>query len=283
MPNQIAPFHLSIPDAALADLQDRLSRTRWPDAETVPDTSQGPQLAKLMALCDYWQTTYDWRRCEALLNGLGQFRTEIDGLGIHFLHIRSPEPDAMPLILTHGWPGSVLECRDVIGPLTNPAAHGGDPRDAFHLVIPSLPGFGFSDKPTGTGWGISRIADAWVTLMVITAVSAIFIRSVLPNIAGFGPIHLFIPVTLIGESAISFPVTSIYDDRRGYLWLAGRTPGVTRFRVACRRKSLTTRSSPQRARTMSSPRCTPTSPVGRFRSPVPADEVRATATGKTMP
>ncbi len=165
MPNQIEPFHLSIPDDALIDLKDRLSRTRWPDAETVPDTSQGPQLAKLKALCDYWQTTYDWRRCEALLNGLGQFRTEIDGLGIHVLHIRSPEPDAMPLILTHGWPGSVLEFRDVIGPLTNPAAHGGDPRDAFHLVIPSLPGFGFSDKPTGTGWGISRIADAWITLM----------------------------------------------------------------------------------------------------------------------
>jgi epoxide hydrolase len=165
MPNQIEPFHLSIPDDALIDLKDRLSRTRWPDAETVPDTSQGPQLAKLKALCDYWQTGYDWRRCEALLNRLGQFRTEIDGLGIHFLHIRSPELHAMPLILTHGWPGSVLEFRDVIGPLTDPAAHGGDSRDAFHMVIPSLPGFGFSDKPTGTGWGISRIADAWITLM----------------------------------------------------------------------------------------------------------------------
>ncbi len=165
MSDAIEPFHLAVPQAELDDLRARLARTRWPDRETVDDTSQGPPLAKVLALCDHWRDGYDWRRCEALLNGLGQHRTSIDGLGIHFLHVRSPEPDALPLVMTHGWPGSVLEFRDVIGPLTDPAAHGGDPRDAFHLVIPSLPGFGFSDKPAATGWGLDRIADAWVALM----------------------------------------------------------------------------------------------------------------------
>lgn len=161
----IHPFHLAIADAALADLQARLALTRWPDAETVADASQGPQLAKLRALVARWQDGYDWRRCEALLNGFNQYHTEIDGVAIHFLHVRSPEPDAMPLLLTHGWPGSVLEFRDVIGPLTDPVAHGGKAGDAFHLVMPSLPGFGFSGKPTGTGWNVNRIADAWIALM----------------------------------------------------------------------------------------------------------------------
>ncbi|WP_234545216.1 epoxide hydrolase family protein [Streptomyces shenzhenensis] len=165
MSELIEPFKLSIPDEQLTDLSERLSRTRWPDAETVPDTSQGPQLAKLRALHDYWLHTYDWRRCEKTLNSLGQSRTTIDGLDIHFLHVRSPEPDALPLIMTHGWPSSVLDFHKVIGPLTDPAAHGGDPRDAFHLVVPSLPGFGFSDRPTAPGWGFPRIAGAWITLM----------------------------------------------------------------------------------------------------------------------
>ena len=161
----IDPFHLDIPRAELDDLRDRLARMRWPDAETVDDTSQGPPLAKVRALTDYWKEGYDWRRCEAMLNGFGQHRTKIDGLSIHFLHIRSPEPGALPLVMTHGWPGSVLEFRDVIDPLTDPVAHGGNARDAFHLVIPSLPGFGFSDKPTETGWNVGRTADAWITLM----------------------------------------------------------------------------------------------------------------------
>jgi len=165
MSDAVVPFHLAIPTTELEDLRARLERTRWPDAETVRDTSQGPPLAKLRALCDHWRTAYDWRRCEAMLNGFGQYRTEIEGLAIHFLHVRSPQPDALPLLLTHGWPGSVLEFRDAIGPLTDPVAHGGDARDAFHLVIPSLPGFAFSDKPTTTGWGVSRIAGAWITLM----------------------------------------------------------------------------------------------------------------------
>lgn len=165
MTTPIEPFHLNVAQAELDDLCDRLARTRWPDAETVDDTSQGPPLGKVRALAEYWRDGYDWRRCEALLNGFGQYRTEIDSLGIHFLHIRSPEPNAVPLVMTHGWPGSVLEFRNVIGPLTDPVAHGGSASDAFHLVVPTLPGFGFSDKPTTTGWNIERIADAWILLM----------------------------------------------------------------------------------------------------------------------
>ena len=161
----IRPLQLAIPESDLADLRTRLAHTRWPDAETVPDTSQGPQQAKLRALVARWQDGYDWRRCETLLNGFGQYLTEIDGIDIHFLHIRSPEPGAMPLLLTHGWPGSVLEFRDVIGPLTDPVAHGGQAADAFHLVIPSLPGFGLSGKPASAGWSVERIADAWIVLM----------------------------------------------------------------------------------------------------------------------
>lgn len=165
MSDSIQPFTLRVPEEQLLDLNQRLARTRWPDRETVGDTSQGPQAAKVRALCDHWRDGYDWRRCETTLNGLGQSHTVIDGLGIHFLHVRSLEPDALPLLLMHGWPGSVLEFHKVIGPLTDPAAHGGDPRQAFHLVIPSMPGFGFSDQPAGPGWGLPRIADAWITLM----------------------------------------------------------------------------------------------------------------------
>ena len=161
----IEPFQLHVPEADLLDLRERLTRVRWPDRETVKDTSQGPPLAKMEALCAYWLERYDWRRCEAELNGLGQYKTVIDGLDIHFLHIRSPVEDATPLLMTHGWPGSVLEFRSLIGPLTDPEAHGGRREDAFHLVIPSLPGFGFSGKPSEPGWNISRIADAWITLM----------------------------------------------------------------------------------------------------------------------
>jgi len=161
----IQPFPIDVPQAELDDLADRLARTRWPDAGTVQDGSQGPQADRIRALAQRWQDGYDWRATEALLNGWGSSRTVIDGLGIHFLHARSPEPDATPLLLTHGWPGSVLEFRDVIGPLSDPRAHGGDASDAFHLVIPALPGFGFSDKPTEPGWGVGRTAAAWGALM----------------------------------------------------------------------------------------------------------------------
>ena len=165
MSDAVTPFILNTPESALEDLHRRIDHARWPEAELVEDWSQGAPLHKVRALVDHWRHHYDWRRCEARLNALGQFRTEIDGLGIHFLHIRSPHPEALPLIITHGWPGSVLEFMKIIGPLTDPVAHGGRAEDAFHLVLPSLPGFGFSDKPKETGWGIERIARAWAVLM----------------------------------------------------------------------------------------------------------------------
>jgi epoxide hydrolase len=159
------PFRIDVPEQELAGLRTRLRSTRWPEQQTVDDWSQGVPLDYLRELCDYWAEQYDWRRTEARLNAFPQFRTEIDGLAIHFLHVGSPEPGAVPLVLTHGWPGSVIEFGKVIGPLTDPAAHGGDPADAFHVVCPSLPGYGFSDRPAGPGWGITRIASAWTVLM----------------------------------------------------------------------------------------------------------------------
>jgi pimeloyl-ACP methyl ester carboxylesterase len=165
MSAEITPFRIEIPDADLDDLRQRLRRTRWPDAETVGDWSQGIPLSYARDLCEYWLDGYDWRACEASLNQFPQFRTSIDDLDIHFLHVRSPQADALPLVLTHGWPGSIVEFRKVIGPLTDPVAHGGDATDAFHVVCPSLPGFGFSGKPTSPGWGTEHIADAWDELM----------------------------------------------------------------------------------------------------------------------
>jgi pimeloyl-ACP methyl ester carboxylesterase len=165
MNKTIKPFHLAIPQAELDDLNFRLDRTRWPARETVDDWSQGAPLAKVRALCTYWRHHYDWRRCETMLNGFGQFKTELDGLDIHFLHVQSPHPGAMPLLITHGWPGSVIEFTKVIGALTDPVAHGGEASDAFHVVAPSLPGFGFSGQPVQTGWNVARIARAWVVLM----------------------------------------------------------------------------------------------------------------------
>lgn len=165
MMDAIAPFQIHVAQSELDDLQQRLRQTRWPSAETVGDQSQGPQLARIRRLVDRWQTGYDWRVTEKLLNDWNSSRTTIDGLDIHFLHVRSPEPDALPLLLTHGWPGSILEFREVIGALSDPVANGGKASDAFHLVIPSLPGFGFSGKPVAHGWGVGRTAMAWVQLM----------------------------------------------------------------------------------------------------------------------
>ncbi|GAA2322667.1 epoxide hydrolase [Nonomuraea roseoviolacea subsp. roseoviolacea] len=165
MTDDVTPFHLDVPEAVLDDLRDRLRRARWPEEETAGDWSQGVPLDYLRELCRYWAEEYDWRATERRLNALPQFRTTIDGLGVHFLHVRSPYEGAMPLVLTHGWPGSVVEFLKVIGPLTDPVAHGGDARDAFHVVCPSLPGYGFSDKPARQGWGVERIADAWIRLM----------------------------------------------------------------------------------------------------------------------
>ncbi|WP_375386036.1 epoxide hydrolase family protein [uncultured Microbacterium sp.] len=161
----IRPFHLDIPQPEIDDLRARLALTRWPPRETVDDTSQGAQLEPLRALIGHWQDGYDWRRVERELNGIGQFQTEIDGVDVHFLHAVSPEPDALPLLMTHGWPGSVLEFRKVIGPLTDPVAFGGDARDAFHVIAPSMPGFGFSSAPASRGWSFDRTAEAWITLM----------------------------------------------------------------------------------------------------------------------
>jgi len=161
----VTPFKVQVPQAALDDLKRRLANARWPDKEPVTDWSQGVPLAKAQALVEYWRTRYDWRRVESSLNALPQFRTQIDGLGIYFIHVRSKHERALPVVLTHGWPGSVLEFRQVIGPLVDPTAHGGRAEDAFHVVIPSLPGFGFSDKPTEPGWRLPRIANAWAQLM----------------------------------------------------------------------------------------------------------------------
>jgi pimeloyl-ACP methyl ester carboxylesterase len=161
----IRPFRVNIPDEALVDLRRRIAATRWPDRETVNDQSQGIQLAKLQELVRYWGTDYDWRKAEAKLNALPQFITTIDGVNIHFIHVPSRHPNAMPLIMTHGWPGSVLELLRTVGPLTDPTAHGGRTEDAFHLVMPSMPGYAFSGKPKEPGWGTDRIARAWAELM----------------------------------------------------------------------------------------------------------------------
>src|SRR5215217_2016049 len=162
---EIRPFHIDVSEEQIDDLRRRIDATRWPSKELVDDRSQGVQLATMRELARYWTTDYDWRACEARLNALPQFTTEIDGVDIHFIHVRSQHDDAMPLIMTHGWPGSVVELLESIGPLTDPTAHGGDAEDAFHLVLPSLPGYGFSGEPAEVGWESGRIAQAWAELM----------------------------------------------------------------------------------------------------------------------
>jgi pimeloyl-ACP methyl ester carboxylesterase len=163
--NAVRPFRVNVPEAELIELRRRIQATRWPDRETVSDATQGVQLATVQALARYWATDYDWRKVEARMNGYPQFITEIDGLDIHFIHVRSKHENALPLIVTHGWPGSIIEQLKIIDPLTNPTAHGGSASDAFDIVIPSMPGYGYSGKPTTPGWGPERIARAWTTLM----------------------------------------------------------------------------------------------------------------------
>src|SRR5690348_16479461 len=162
---EIRSFRVDMPEEAIADLRRRISATRWPSRELVADRSQGVQLATLQELARYWAADYDWRKCEAKLNALQQCKTDIDGLDIHFIHVRSRHENALPLIMTHGWPGSVIELLDTIGPLTDPTAHGGTANDAFHLVLPSLPGYGFSSEPKELGWSPLRIGRAWAQLM----------------------------------------------------------------------------------------------------------------------
>lgn len=163
--NDIRPFTVEIPDGALTDLRGRIMSTRWPDKETVNDDSQGVPLKLMQEVAQYWGTKYDWRACEAVLNQQPQFMTEIDGLDIHFIHVQSKHENALPLIVTHGWPGSIIEQLKIIDPLTDPTTYGGSADDAFHVVIPSIPGYGCSDRPTGTGWNHARVASAWVELM----------------------------------------------------------------------------------------------------------------------
>jgi pimeloyl-ACP methyl ester carboxylesterase len=162
---EIRPFRIDTPEEAIADLRRRIVASRWPDQELVADRSQGVQLATLKELVRYWTTDYDWRQCEARLNALPQYKTEIDGVDIHFIHVKSPRPDALPLLITHGWPGSVIELLEVVDPLTDPVAHGGQAEDAFDVVLPSLPGYGFSGEPTEIGWDPGRVARAWAALM----------------------------------------------------------------------------------------------------------------------
>src|SRR6202012_426800 len=161
----IRPFTIHIPDAALADLRQRVLATKWPDKETVNDQSQGVQLSTMKALASYWATSYNWRKCEQKLNSYPQFVTNIDGVDINFIHVRSKNPNALPIIITHGWPGSIIEQLKIIGPLTDPVAYGGKAEDSFDVIIPSLPGYGFSGKPTVTGWDPQHIAPAWLGLM----------------------------------------------------------------------------------------------------------------------
>lgn len=211
-PEAIRPFHVDIPEKAIAALRRRLADTRWPRRETVTDKSQGVQLAKLEDLVGYWKSDYDWRKIEARLNALPMFVTEIDGLDIHFIHVRSPHANAMPMIMTHGWPGSILEFMKIIGPLTNPTAHGAAAEDAFHLVVPSIPGFGFSGKPSKTGWGSDQIGRAWAVLMQRLGYdryvsqggdcgSVISHRMALQNVPGLIGIHVNMPGTVPQEIA----------------------------------------------------------------------------------
>ena len=208
----ILPFKIRIPDAALADLRRRIAETRWPDKETVTDQSQGAQLEKVQALARYWGTDYDWRKVEAGLNAMPQFITKIDGVDIHFIHVRSGHPNALPVIISHGWPGSVIEQLKIIDPLTNPTAHGARAEDAFDVVVPSLPGYGFSGRPAGTGWDPDRIARAWAELMKRlgytryvaqggdwgTPVSSAMARQ---NAEGLLGIHINLPATVPPEVA----------------------------------------------------------------------------------
>jgi pimeloyl-ACP methyl ester carboxylesterase len=252
--NTLRPFRVHVPQEALVDLRKRIAATRWPDKETVADQSQGLQLATMKELVRYWGTEYDWRKAEAKLNALPQFVTNIDGLDIHFIHIRSKNPNALPLIVTHGWPGSVLEQLKIVGPLTNPTAYGGRSEDAFDLVIPSIPGYGFSGKPTSTGWDPDRIARAWAELMKRlgytryvaqggdwgSPISSAMARQEPPGLLG---IHINLPATVLPdvaavlasgepapaglsekERAAFDSLDTLYKKKRGYAVMMGTRP-----------------------------------------------------------
>jgi pimeloyl-ACP methyl ester carboxylesterase len=212
--NDIRPFRVDVPEEALVELRRRIVATRWPDRETVDDASQGAQLAQFQELVRYWGSDYDWRKAEARLNSLPQFITTIDGVDIHFIHVRSPHPNALPMIVTHGWPGSVIEQLKIIGPLTDPTAHGGGAQDAFDVVIPSVPGFGFSGRPVGAGWDPDRIARAWAELMKRLGYasyvaqggdwgSAVCNAMARQTAAGLRAVHIKLPATVPPEVAVA--------------------------------------------------------------------------------
>jgi pimeloyl-ACP methyl ester carboxylesterase len=248
----VVPFRVQVAPADLHQLQQRLRLTRWPDRETVTDWSQGAPLANVRKLVEYWQNGYDMGRLARRLNAHPQFRTRIDGLGIHFIHVRSKHAGATPLILTHGWPGSVVEFLDVVGPLTDPTAHGGNAEDAFHVVIPSLPGYGFSDKPTEKGWGLPRIARAWGTLMGRlgydrylaqggdwgAGVTTWMAKQHVPGLAG---VHLNLPILFpppiegtpnAEEQATIAQLIKFSDDGSGYAKLQGTRPQTIGYALA---------------------------------------------------
>lgn len=228
--SQIKPFRIAVPERDIASMKQRLADIRWPDVEPVGDASQGVQSAKLRPLVEYWGSGYDWRKIEARLNTLPMFVTEIDGVDIHFIHLRSPHANAMPMIMTHGWPGSILEFIKTLGPLSDPTSHGGSADDAFHLVVPSIPGFGFSGKPTTKGWGSDRIGRAWAALMERLGYdsfvsqggdcgSVISHRMALQKVRGLKAIHVNMPGTVPPEIASILTAggaepTGLSDDER---------------------------------------------------------------------
>ncbi|MFD0443066.1 epoxide hydrolase family protein [Streptomyces indonesiensis] len=304
----VRPFTVSISESAIDDVKQRLARTRWPDPETVGDWSQGVRVENARSLVDYWERGYDWRRFESELNRFPQFLTEIDGLDIHFIHVRSKNPHAMPLILTHGWPGSIVEFLKLIGPLTDPVSFGGDAADSFDVVVPSLPGFGFSQKPTETGWTVSRIASAWEELMkrlgytrwaaqggdwgavVTTALGAM-------QPEGLLGIHLNtqyafpaqIPDTLSPEQRYAVETLALYTgDLGGSNHLQGTKPETVGFALAdspAARQPGSTRSSSPRPTTTGSPRTLSASTTCSMRYPStgsPTAQRRpAASTGRT--
>jgi pimeloyl-ACP methyl ester carboxylesterase len=248
----VAKFRLAIPAAALVDLRARLGATRWPEKETVEDWSEGVPLAKMKALANYWRSGYDMRRLERRLNAVPQYRTKIDGLGIHFLHVRSKHPDALPIILTHGWPGSVVEFLKVVRPLTDPTAHGGKAEDAFHVVVPSLPGYGFSDKPPERGWGLPRIARAWAALMKRLGY-AIYVAQggdwgagvttwmAKQHVEGLAAIHLNLPILFPppvegepnqAEKATIAQLVAFNDKKSGYAKIQSTRPQTIGYALA---------------------------------------------------
>ncbi len=255
-PTEIRPFRVDVPERELEELRRRIDATRWPTKELVADRSQGVQLAALQELARYWTSDYDWRRCEARLNALPQFKTEIDGLDIHFIHVKSAHENALPLIMTHGWPGSVVELLETIGPLTDPTAHGGSAEDAFHLVLPSIPGYGFSDEPTELGWGPIRIGQAWHELMqrlgypryvaqggdVGSQVTDAMSRIGLDGLLGIhtnlltpalgDPVALSASPPTAGRTGSARPARRVPGDRHGVLRGAGDAPGDDRLRAA---------------------------------------------------